>query len=47
MDEFIHLEGYNNIKTFLSKTNFDICNIIYLNHIIHTVNNNIYYENKI
>ena len=46
MDEFIHLEGYNNIKIFLSKSNFNKCNIIYLNHIIHTDNNNIYYQNK-
>ena len=45
-DEFIHLEGYNNIKTFLSKINFDKGNIISLNHIIHIDNNNIYYENK-
>ena len=46
MDEFIHLEGYNNIKTYLSKSKFDKCNIIYLNHIIHTDNNDIYYQNK-
>ena len=37
---------YNNIKIFLSKSNFNKCNIIYLNHIIHTDNNNIYYQNK-
>ena len=46
MDTLIHLEGYKNIKAFLSNTNFDKCKITYLNHIIHNVNNNIYYENK-
>ena len=46
MAEFIHLEGYNNNKTFLSKSNFNKCNIIYLNHIIHTDNNQLYYQNK-
>ena len=38
MDEFIHLEGYNKIKIFLPKRNFHQCNVIYLNHIIHTDN---------
>ena len=46
MDEFIHLKGFNNIKLFLSKRNFGKCNIIYFNHIIHTDNNKIYYQNK-
>ena len=46
MDEFIHLEGYNNIKTYLSKSNYDKWNIIYLNHIIYTDKNNTYYQNK-
>ena len=46
MDEFIHLKNYKNIKNFLSKRSFDKCDIIYLNHIIHTDNNQIYYENK-
>ena len=46
MDEFIHLEGYNKIKTFLPKRNFHQCNVIYLNHIIHTDNNQLYYQNK-
>ena len=46
MDEFIHLEGYNKIKIFLSKRNFHQCNVIILNHIIHTDNNQLYYQNK-
>lgn len=46
MDEFIHLRGYKNIKNYLSKNSFNKCNIIYLNHVIHTDNNNIYYHNK-
>ena len=46
MDEFIHLENYINIKSYLSQKNFEKCNVIYLNHVIHTDNNEIYYRNK-
>lgn len=45
MDEFIHLKNYNNIKKYLSRPYFSKCNIIYLNHILHTDNNQIYYKN--
>ena len=45
MDLFIW-KVYNNIKTFFSKRNFHHCNIIYLNHIIHIDNNQLYYQNK-
>ena len=46
MDEFIHLNNYNNIKKYISKSTFNKCDIIYLNHVIHTDNNQIYYQNK-
>ena len=42
MDEFIHLDNYKNIKKYLGQTAFNKCNIIYLNHVIHTDNNQIY-----
>ena len=46
MDEFIHLHHYNNIKNYLNQNHFSKCNIIYLNHVIHTDNNQINYRNK-
>ena len=46
MDEFIHLENNINIKSYLGQKNFEKCKIIYLNHVIHTDNNEIYYRNK-
>ena len=46
MDEFIHLKSYNNMKEYISKTIFNKCNIIYLNHVIHTDNNELHYFNK-
>jgi len=46
MDEFIYLKNYNNIKQYITKKNFNKCNIIYLNHVIHTDNDQLYYYNK-
>ena len=46
MDEFINLHNYKNIKNYLGKRIFSKCDIIYLNHVIHTDNNQIYYNNK-
>ena len=46
IDEFIYLHNYNNIKNYLIQKQFNKCDIIYLNNIIHTDNNNIYYYNK-
>ena len=46
MDEFIHLHNYKNIKNYLSKSSFTKCDVIYLNYVIHTDNNQIYYQNK-
>ena len=46
MDEFIHLNNYKNIKKYLGNKNFSKCNVIYLNQILHTDNEHIYYSNK-
>ena len=46
LDEFIHLNHYANIKNYLNQNHFAKCNIIYLNHIIHTDNNQLNYRNK-
>ena len=43
IDEYIHLENHQNIKYFLINKKFDKCQSIYLNWIIHTDNNLIYY----
>jgi len=46
IDEYIFLKNYKNIKKFLSEKKFNNCETIQLNWIMHTDNNNIYYENK-
>ena len=46
IDEFLYLKNYSNIKNFLNESKFNNCKIIYLNFIIYTDNNNVYYENK-
>ena len=46
IDEYIHLENHQNIKYFLINKKFDKCQSIYLNWIIHTDNNLIYYDNR-
>ena len=46
IDEFINLHGYNNIKQFLSEKRFKDCQLIYLNLVLHTDNNQLHYENK-
>ena len=45
IDEFIYINKYKSIKEYLNRNNFMKCNIIYLNHVIHTDNNQIYYQN--
>ena len=45
IDEFIHLENFQNIQKYLNQNQFIKCNAIYLNHIIHTDNDQIYYYN--
>ena len=46
MDEYIHLTNFSNIKAFLGRESFNKCNVIYLNQVIHTDNEQIYYSNK-
>ena len=46
VDEYIHLSHYSNIKYFLKKKILEQCQLIYLNLIIHSDNNQLYYENK-
>ena len=46
LDEFIFLKNYLNVKDFLKEKKFDKCNLIYLNGIVHTDNDLVYYENK-
>ena len=45
-DEFIYLKNNTNIKTFLKNKKFDECKVITLNELVHTDNNQIYYENR-
>ena len=46
MDEFIFLKNFKNIKLFLSDKRFKKCNIIHLNRVFHTDNNQLYYKNR-
>ena len=46
IDEYIFLSNYNDIKKFLIEDKYNNCETIQLNWIMHTDNNNIYYENK-
>ena len=46
VDEYIHLKNYNNIKPFLNEKKFNSCSKIYLNWVIHTDNNLLYYDNR-
>ena len=46
LDEFIHLKDFDNIKDYLNQKQFLKCNVIYLNHILHTDNNQLYYKNE-
>ena len=46
IDEFIHIKGFSNIKDFLGQKKFIKCESIYLNWIIHTDNNLLYYDNR-
>lgn len=45
MDEFIFLNNFGNIKIFLNDKRFQKCNLIHLNRVFHTDNNQIYYKN--
>lgn len=46
IDEYINLKNFKNIKDYLNQKKFNKCNSIYLNWIIHTDNNLIYYDNR-
>ena len=46
IDEYIHLRYYSNIKYFLNQKKFSSCQLIYLNLLIHTDNEQIYYKNE-
>ena len=46
LDEYIYLKNYRNIKPFLNEKKFENCSKIYLNWIIHTDNNLLYYDNR-
>ena len=46
MDEYIFLKNCNNVKSFLNDKRFLKSNLIYLNRVFHTDNNQIYYKNK-
>ena len=46
VDEFIFLKKYSNIHDYLSKSSFLKCDSIYLNWLIHTDNNLIFYDNR-
>ena len=45
IDEFLHLRNHT-IKSYLYQPHFNHCEVIYLNWVLHTDNNKIYYENK-
>ena len=44
MDEFIFLNKINNVKIFLKNDIFKKCRVIFLNEVVHTDNNQIYYK---
>ena len=46
IDEYIYLKNYKSIKPFLNEKKFENCSKIYLNWIIHTDNNLLYYDNR-
>ena len=46
IDEYIHLKNYSNIKFFLNEKKFSHCQLIYLNLVIHTDNEQLFYENR-
>ena len=46
VDEFIFLKNYSDIKDYLKEKKFNQCKAIFLNELVHTDNNQIYYQNK-
>lgn len=46
MDEFLFLNKINNIKKFLKNSCFNNCSVIFLNEVVHTDNNQLYYKKE-
>ena len=46
IDEFINLKNFTNIKVFLNQQKFKNCPLIYLNWVMHTDNDLIFYDNR-
>ena len=46
VDEYINLQNYKNIKTFLSEKKFEKCQKIYLNWVFHTDNDLYAYDKR-
>ena len=46
IDEYINLKGFSNIKDYLKQKIFLNCESLYLNWVIHTDNNLLYYDNR-
>ena len=46
VDEFIFLKNYTDIKDYLKEQKFDQCKAIFLNELVHTDNDQIFYQNK-
>jgi hypothetical protein len=46
IDEYINLHNYTNVKLFVNEAKFNNCQIICLNSLHHTDNNQLHYENK-
>ena len=45
-DEFIFLKDFTSLKSYLNDNRFLYCKKIYLNWILHTDNNLLYYDNR-
>ena len=46
IDEFIHLYNYTKVSTFLNEPKFKNCEVVHLNLVCHTDNEQLHYENK-
>ena len=46
IDEFIHLYNYTKVSAFLNEPKFKYCEVVHLNLVCHTDNEQLHYENK-
>ena len=46
IDEYIHLYNYTKVSTFLNEPKFKYCEVVHLNLVCHTDNEQLHYENK-